>query len=265
MIAKIRTAGATDVIQRGATWAEADAYLRTEILAKDNTGIYVPPFDHPYIWDGASTLVDEVAAQLPGGGEPDAVVCSVGGGGLFCGVMRGLDRHGWAEVPVLAMETRGADSLSESLKAGKLITLPGITSIATSLGATRVAEKTFEYANRLNVKSIVLEDAEAAMGCWRLADDERMLAETASGVSVAVCYNGVLEKAVKGLNKESRVVVVVCGGSNVTVEMLAEFRRTYGPVEKGATADKDVPSTNTAPGKGKRSPLDERILTSRKC
>ena len=257
MIAKIRTAGARDVIQRGATWADADAYLRTEILANDSTGIYVPPFDHPYIWEGASTLVDEVAAQLPGGGKPDAVVCSVGGGGLFCGVIRGLDRHGWADVPVLAMETRGADSLAESLKAGRLVTLSGITSIATSLGATRVAEQTFEYAKRPNVKSVVLEDAEAAMGCWRLADDERLLAETASGVSVAVCYNGVLGKQVKPLSKDSRVVVVVCGGSNVTVEMLAQFREAYGSVEKEATADRDVPSTNTAPGKGERSLFDQ--------
>ena len=250
MIAKIRTAGATRVIQQGATWADADSYLRTEVLAKDSNGIYVPPFDHPYIWEGASTLVDEVAAQLPGGGKPDAIVCSVGGGGLFCGVMRGLDRHAWADVPVLAMETRGAESLAESLKAGELVTLPGITSIATSLGATRVAEQTFGYGQRPNVKSVVLEDAEAAMGCWRLADDERILAETASGVSVAVCYNGALAKAVKGLNEDSRVVVVVCGGSNVTVEMLVEFRRVYGSVEKGVTADEDVPSTNTAPGKG---------------
>ena len=254
MIAKIRTAGATDVIQRGATWADADAYLRTEILANDKSGVYVPPFDHPDIWDGASTLVDEVAAQLPDGGEPDAVVCSVGGGGLFCGVMRGLDRYGWADVPVLAMETLGADSLSKALKAGELVTLPGITSIATSLGATRVAEQTFVYGNRPNVKSIVLEDGEAAMGCWRLADDERLLAETASGVSVAVCYNGALQKAVKGLSKESRVVVVVCGGSNVTVEMLVDFRKKYGAVEKGATSDRNVPSTNTAPGKGERFP-----------
>ena len=251
MISKIRTAGATAVIQRGATWKEADTYLREEVLKRNDSdsGVYVPPFDHPYIWEGASTLVDEVASQLPGGGRPDAIVCSVGGGGLFCGVMRGLDRHGWTDVPVLAMETRGADSLASSLKAGELVTLPGITSIATSLGATRVAEQTFEYAKRENVRSVVLEDAEAAMGCWRLADDERMLAETASGVSVALCYDGRLGKVIEGLGNESRVVVVVCGGSNVTLEMLNEFRKTYGDVEKVVTDDREVPSTNTAPGK----------------
>ncbi|KAI9876841.1 MAG: hypothetical protein M1830_005495 [Pleopsidium flavum] len=245
MIAKIRTAGATDVIQHGATWKEADTYLQQEVLKKDSSGVYVPPFDHPDIWEGSSTLVDEVNTQLPG--KSDAIFCSVGGGGLFNGVMRGLDKHSWTDIPVLAMETHGADSLASSLNAGKLVTLPGITSIATSLGATRVADQTFEYGKRKNVKSVVLSDAEAAMGCWRLADDERMLVETASGVSLAVCYDGRLKKLIPGLGHDSKVVVVVCGGSNMTLEMLVEYKQTYGDVERLTTSDLDVPSTHTAP------------------
>lgn len=47
MIDKLREAGATEVIQTGQTWFEADKYLRGEILARDPNGIYVPPFDHP--------------------------------------------------------------------------------------------------------------------------------------------------------------------------------------------------------------------------
>lgn len=46
----------------------------------------------------------------------------------------GLDRVGWTgDIPVLAMETKSADSLRRSLQAGKLITLPKVTSIANSL------------------------------------------------------------------------------------------------------------------------------------
>ena len=246
MIAKIRTAGATEVVQIGATWAEADKYLREEILANDKDGVYVPPFDHPDIWQGASSMVEEIASQMSGA-KPDAVVCSVGGGGLFNGVVQGLDKQRWGDVPVIAVETEGADSLHASLKAEKLVTLPGISSIATSLGATRVAEKAFEHGQRSNVKSVVLSDAEAAMGCWRLADDERLLVETACGVSVALCYDGRLKKLLPDLTPESKVVVVVCGGSNVTLEMLAGFRREYGYVEKIATSDEGVPSTLSAP------------------
>ena len=45
---------------------------------------YAHPFDNPLIWDGHSTLVDELAEELPK--PPDAIFCSVGGGGLLMGV-----------------------------------------------------------------------------------------------------------------------------------------------------------------------------------
>lgn len=247
MMAKIRAAGATAVIQQGASWAEADAYLRESVLANDANGVYVPPFDHADIWAGVSGMVGELGTQLPGGARPDVVVCAVGGGGLFCGVMVGLEKMRWGEVAVLAVETRGAESLAKSLQRGEMVTLEGITSIATGLGARRVAERAFEYGQRGNVKSVVLEDAEAAMGCWRLADDERMLVEPSCGVSVAVCYDGRLRKLVPNLTAESKVVIVVCGGSNTSVEMLAGYRKEYGYIEKMTTNEETVPSTMTAP------------------
>ncbi|KAL9616368.1 MAG: hypothetical protein Q9160_008762 [Pyrenula sp. 1 TL-2023] len=248
MIAKLRAAGATDVVQIGASWQEADDYLRNEVLAKltEHEGIYVPPFDHEMIWEGVSTMVDEIKSQLSPGEKPDGIICSVGGGGLFCGVMRGLDRHGWGDVPVLAMETIGADSLSQSLKAGRLVTLPGITSIATSLGAVRVAEQAFKYGQRSNVKSVVFEDAEAAMGQWRLADDERLLVDTACAVSVAPCYDGRLHQLLPGLAPESKIVVIICGGNAVTVEEVMKYKEMFGGKFSG-TKDEDVPSSHALP------------------
>lgn len=58
----------------------------------------MPPFDDPLIWEGNSTIVDElVAANV----KPGAIVLSVGGGGLLCGVQRGLERHAWNDVKVM--------------------------------------------------------------------------------------------------------------------------------------------------------------------
>lgn len=242
MIAKIRNAGATDVIQTGASWAEADTYLREVLLAKDMNGVYVPPFDHEDVWDGAATMIEELAEK------PDAVVCSVGGGGLFCGLMRGLEKRGWGDVKVLALETKGADSLHKSLERGDLVKLEKITSIATSLGATRVAEKAFEYGQKKSVRSAVLEDREAVMGCWRLADDERLLVEPACGVNVALCYDGRLKKLLPELTAESKVVIVLCGGATVTLEMLFEWRKKFGLMERETTKDEEVPSTWTTHG-----------------
>ena len=69
--------------------------------------------------------MQELKASLPE--KPGAIVLSVGGGGLLCGVVEGLKEVGWENVPVLCMETVGADCFNAAIKAGKLVTLPDIT------------------------------------------------------------------------------------------------------------------------------------------
>lgn len=119
------------------------------------------------------------------------------------------------------MEPTGAASLAYSLAAGHNTPFPKITSIATSLGARRVADRAYELASkRGNVTSVVLSDAQAAIGCVRFADEERILVEAACGVSLAAVYGGWVRKCLPGVGKADRVVVVVCGGSNVSLEML---------------------------------------------
>jgi L-serine/L-threonine ammonia-lyase len=169
-------------------------------------------------------------------GRPDVVVCSVGGGGLLNGIMQVVDENDWSDdVEVLAMETLGADSLNQSLRAGELVTLPRITSQATSLGVVKVSQKTFEYAQRPNVTSIVLSDAEAARGCCLLAEHERMLVELTVGVNVPVCYDGLLQRVLgsrKTLDRSSKVVIVVCGGNDIGIDMLVAWRKAMLDEEK---------------------------------
>lgn len=167
------------------------------------------------------------------GTEPDVIICSVGGGGLINGICQAMDDLEMHNTTILAMETAGADSLSASLQAREVITLPKITSQATSLGCARVTDATFKYAQRSTIRSVVLPDAEAAMGCWRLADDERIMVELACGINVALCYDGRLEKALgRPVQPEDKVVIVLCGGSNVTSKMLCEWRTEYAYIEE---------------------------------
>ncbi|KAF3315420.1 hypothetical protein TWF173_003960 [Orbilia oligospora] len=240
---------------------EADEYMREELMRGDDGAVYCPPFDHPYVWEGNSTLVSELAAQLPESHQvPDAIVFSVGGGGLFNGIVAGMKAHGWDSVPIIAVETRGADSLATAMLLDEHHMLPAITSRATSLGARRVSKQTWEYARHggrdagLDVRSVVLSDDEALMGCVKLAEDERLLVEDACGVSVATVYNGALRRACPELREDSLVVVIVCGGSNVTMEMLIEAKAknlnvedtTIAESKKSVLVTKEVPSKERA-------------------
>ena len=154
----------------------------------------------------------------------------------FPPVLQVIEENDWNDdVQVVATETAGADSLNQSLQAGEVITLPRITSQATSLGVVKVAQKTFDYAQRPNVTSLVFSDAEAAHGCCLLAQQERMMVELTVGVNVPVCYNGLLQKVLgsrKTLSPSSKVVIVVCGGNDITIEMLMSWRKAMLDSEK---------------------------------
>ncbi|MDX1390101.1 MAG: pyridoxal-phosphate dependent enzyme [Acidobacteriota bacterium] len=202
----------------GDVWDEADVEARK--LALEDGAAYIPPFDHPTLWRGHSTMIDEVAETH---GKPDAVVVTVGGGGLLCGVLEGMHRAGWTDVPVIAVETAGAESLHASIAAGEAVVLPEITSIATCLGARRVADTALEWTGKHPVRSVVVSDASAIRGCLEFANRHRILVEPACGAGLSLVY----EKA-ECLAAAQRMLVVVCGGIGVSFDQLQSWAIQMG-------------------------------------
>lgn len=209
----IKQEGAT-VIVHGASWQEANDQA---LSRQDGETAFVHPFDDLGLWQGHSTLVDEVVQS---GIQFDCVVLSVGGGGLLSGVVEGLKRHGLS-TPVIAMETKGADSFAQSVEAGRLVTLPAITSIATSLGAKQVCENAFNLARTHRIQCGLVSDLEAVEACQTFLLDHRILVEPACGASLAALYN----EREDLLASFKAPLVVVCGGATATPAQLETWRR----------------------------------------
>ena len=209
--ALIRQEGA-EVVVHGASWQEANDLAESTVGESD---VLVHPFDDPLVWQGHSTLIDEVARS---GVRPDAVVVSVGGGGLLCGLVEGLRRAGWSDVPVIAVETEGADSLAQSVRAGHRVELAAITSLAITLGAKKICERAFDCTREHPLRSVVVSDRAAVSACQRFLDDHRLVVEPACGASLAAVYDGAPE-----LEDFESVLVVVCGGATTTLEQLREW------------------------------------------
>ena len=207
----IRQEGA-EVVVHGDSWQEANDLAMSTVEESD---VLVHPFDDPLVWQGHSTLIDEVARS---GVRPDAVVVSVGGGGLLCGLVEGLRRAGWSDVPVIAVETEGADSLAQSVRAGRRVELAAITSLAITLGAKKICERAFDCTRDHPLRSVVVSDRAAVSACQRLLDDHRLIVEPACGASLAAVYDGAPE-----LEDFESVLVVVCGGATTTLEQLREW------------------------------------------
>ncbi len=213
-IERIKQEGA-DVIVHGDVWGETEQYARTLANELDDAE-YIPPFDHPLVWEGHASLSHELPDQIK---KPDAIVLSVGGGGLMCGVVQGLHDIDWQDVPVIAAETQGAASFNAAIKAGHVVTLPKITSIATTLGATRVTEQALKWAQQHEIHSVVVSDQQAINACLQFADDMRVLVEPACGAALAVVYDNLAIIA-----PCQNILVIVCGGAGVSLKQFQAWQ-----------------------------------------
>jgi L-serine/L-threonine ammonia-lyase len=219
MIDKIRGAGA-EVQVHGANWNEADVLARSLVEANPSAA-YVSPYDDPLLWTGHSSLVDELAEA---GVRPGAIVASVGGGGLLNGLYLGLQRHGWEDVRLVTAETDGANCFAAARAAGVPTRLPAIASVATSLGALECSPTSLELAAAHcgGTDSCAVSDAEAVGACADFLRDHRLLVEPACGAALALLRAPRHRAVFAGLDS---VVVVVCGGSGVSWEIMEEWRR----------------------------------------
>jgi L-serine/L-threonine ammonia-lyase len=195
---------AAEVVVFGQSWQEAHEHAQTLL---DADSAYLHPFDDPVIWEGHASLISEVLAS---GLEPEAIVLSVGGGGLLCGVAMGLQKAGWSNVTLVTAETAGADSFYQTVRAGELVELERISSVATSLGAKKVARQALEVSRRLKV----------VPHCLLFADDHRVVVEPACGAALALAYKGV-----QVLREAQNILLIVCGGSGVSYDELRELRK----------------------------------------
>lgn len=198
-----------EVRVHGASWKEANEMAAS--LARQG-GALVHPFDHPVLWEGYASMVGEIVSA---GIRPDAILVSVGGGGLYSGVVEGLRANGLLGVPVIGVETEGTASFHSAIQANDLVELDAIRGVATSLGAKKVARNAFEAQKYHPTKSVVVTDGQAVSSCVRFLDDHRILVEPACGAALAPLYYNLPE-----IRPYHTIVCVVCGGATVTDEQL---------------------------------------------
>ncbi|KAG6909450.1 hypothetical protein DXG01_000435 [Tephrocybe rancida] len=98
----------------GRFYAEALQAAQAHVAREDNA-VMVPAYDHETLWEGHGSMVSEIASQLPNNTKPDAIFCSVGGGGLLGGLIHGCAKVGWDDVPLIALETIGSNCFYHSL------------------------------------------------------------------------------------------------------------------------------------------------------
>jgi L-serine/L-threonine ammonia-lyase len=172
-------------------------------------------------------ILDEIEEDLKGR-KPSCIAMSVGGGGMLMGILLGMERAGWKDVPILALETEGANCFRESLLANRIVDVAP-TSIAKTLGCRTPAPALLEKAQEFKIISKVLPDKAAAEGSILLSEDHGMMVEPACGVTLAAVYSNILPAILEreGYSSAGPIVLIVCGGSDITLEVLRSYEDKY--------------------------------------
>jgi threonine dehydratase len=179
--------------------------------------LFVHPFDDPLVIAGQGTIGLEIFEDAP---QLTDVVISIGGGGFAGSVATALKARK-PDVRIWGVETRGADAMARALQAGHVVTLDAITSIAKTLGAPAVSERTLAIAQRLLESVTVVSDAEAVREMRFLLERMKVLTEPSASCTLAAA-----ERLKSNFGPDSHVCLVLCGG-NISVDDVCRFSREF--------------------------------------
>ena len=105
----------------------------------------------------------------------------------------------------------------QSRKAGKIVELPAITSIAETLGARKTGKTQFEIVSKYVADLVTVSDNAAIRALIAVLQEEKLLTEPATSCSVAALLEGKIP-----VKPGENVVVVLCG-ANVAHEKVHEW------------------------------------------
>ena len=201
---RTRSYGA-EVVLKGDVYDESCEYALQ--MAEQKGYTFVHPFDDPTVATGQGTIMMEIFRDLP---TVEYVLVPVGGGGLATGVST-LAKLLNPGIKVIAVEPAGAACLSASIKAGKAVSLPSVSTIADGTAVKKPGEKIFPYLQKNIDDVITVSDDELIVAFLDMVESHKMIVENSGLLTVA---------ALKHLNcRDKRVVCVLSGGNMDVITM----------------------------------------------
>ncbi|MDG2054848.1 MAG: pyridoxal-phosphate dependent enzyme [Phycisphaerales bacterium] len=199
---KLRDAG-VQIQQIGEDPLESE--LKARDVAKEEGMTYVSPYNDLQVMAGQGTVASEILEQEPG---VDAIVVSVGGGGLIGGMAAGGKKlkpglHAVGVVPA------NSPAMYDAVRAGHIVesilkpTLSDGTAGRLEEGSITVGPCA-EFVDQW----IQVEEEEIAQAMAMVFDQHAMRVEGAAGVAVAG-----LTQIADSFATDAVVAVVICGGN----------------------------------------------------
>ncbi|MEE0955298.1 MAG: threonine ammonia-lyase [Eubacterium sp.] len=197
-------------------------------LAEEKGYTFIHPFDNPDVATGQGSIAMEIIQELP---LADVILVPVGGGGLATGVST-LAKLLKPNLQVIGVEPEGAACLTESFKAGHVVTVPHVNTIADGTAVQTPGSHIFPYLQKNLDRVVTVPDEELVEAFLDMVENHKMIVENSGLLSVAalkhlskpaIAGNG---KEVPGIDiKGKRVVCVLSGGNMDVITMSSVVRQ----------------------------------------
>lgn len=195
----------------GQNYDEAAAEAKRLVI--ENKLTMVHPFDDPDVIAGQGTIGMEIIKSFVGK-KLDVVFACVGGGGLLSGIAASIKALR-PDVKVIGVEAEDAAGMTESLAAGKVITLPQVGLFADGAAVKTVGEHTFKICNELVDEMITVQTDEICAAIKLGFNDTRCVLEPAGALAIAG-----MVKYSKLYDCKDKTFVAISSGANMDFDRL---------------------------------------------
>jgi threonine dehydratase len=206
-----------EVILYGNVYDEACQYAQQ--LSQEKGYTFIHPFNDEGVATGQGTIAMEIFKDLP---TVDIILAPIGGGGLIAGVAT-LAKMLNPNVKVIGVEPAGAACMKESLKAGHVVTLPHVDTIADGTAVKTPGDVVFPYIQKYVDDIITVEDQELIVNFLDIIENHKMVVENSGLLTVA---------ALKHLNCKDKKVVSILSGGNMDIITVASIVQ-HGLIQRG--------------------------------
>jgi threonine dehydratase len=199
-----------EVILHGDTYD--DAYAHARRLEREQGLIFIHPFDDPDVIAGQGTIAAEILEQA--GDDIDAIFVPIGGGGLIAGisVYVKLTRP---QIKIIGVEPEDSAAMTDSLAAGRPVTLDHVGIFADGVAVRRVGDETFRLCQEYVDEIVTVDTDHICAAIQDIFEDTRSIVEPAGGLAIAGAKKYISENGIKDQN-----LVAICCGANVNFDRL---------------------------------------------
>lgn len=188
------------VIIHGSQWHEAN---QAALALAEREGLtYLHPFADPVVIAGQGTAALEIFEQAP---EVDTILVAIGGGGFISGIGV-MAKAIKPSVRIVGIEPVGSPTLYNSVKAGRVVELPEITTRVPTMACKKTEPINLALVQQYVDEIVLVTDDEMQDASRWLWFEMGLAADLSGAASIAAVRSG----KVQGLDGRT-VCALVCG------------------------------------------------------